>query len=299
MKPTMLERVQTYLAQRRALGYQLRVAGFWLRSFARYADRVQPHGGLTRACALHWACSPRDLQPATSAQRLQAVRRFAQFLVLSEPHTEIPSRYAFGPIGIRRPPHIYSAGQIRNLLARARQLSGQLRPHTMATLLGLLAATGLRIGEALRLDVRDVQIEEGWIVVRQSKYSRTRLVPLHSSALPPLRAYARQRQRLFPLACTFFVSERGTALAHRTVCETFGHLRRDLGSAQNPPRLHDLRHTFACRVLLRCQTHSKPTGDPVLVLARYLGHATVRSTFWYLHASPALLAQVVRRFRSP
>jgi len=295
----MVQRVRTYLAQRRALGYQLRVTGFWLEDFARYADRVQPHGTLTQARALRWAGAPKNLQPATRAQRLQAIRRFALFLLPSEPRTEIPPRHALGSPRGRPTPHFYRAEQISHLLRQARRLSGRLRPHTMATLIGLLAATGLRVGEALRLDVRNVQLEPGRVVVRQSKYGRSRLVPLHPSALAPLRAYARRRQRLFPLASAFFVSERGTALAHRTVCETFAQLRRGLGPTPHPPRLHDLRHTFACRVLLRCQGRRTRTPDPVLVLARYLGHAGPRSTYWYLHAFPALLARAVRRFHSP
>jgi integrase len=180
-------------------------------------------------------------------------------------------------------------------------LSGQLEPLTYRTLLGLLACTGLRISEALALTIQDVGLVQGVLTVRFSKFEHSRQVPLHSSALPPLRRYARRRTTLFPQAEMFFVSDRGQRLQYGAVNRVFRGLSRDMvpTNGRRHVRLHDLRHTFACRVLLRWQRSRRGVAARVVVLSRYLGHMHIRDTYWYLTAVPELLKQATATFPPP
>ena len=291
---SMRSRVQAYLAQRRALGFELDRQGRQLENFARYADGRRHRGFLTRQLAIQWACLPKGAQRSYWAGRLQVVRTFARYLLLTEPKTQIPPRHLFGPANRRQPPHLYSAAQIRLLLRRAGQLTGRLRPHTFHTLIGLLACTGLRISEALALKLEDVDLPQSLLTVRKSKYGKSRIVPLHRTAIPHLRAYATRRQKLFPLAASFFVSERGGPLALGTVDHLFITLRQGIPYNRRPPRLHDFRHTVACRVLQRWQASRKGAGQRIAVLSRFLGHAQVTDTYWYFTAFPKLMAEADR-----
>jgi integrase len=296
MKTTMRSRVRAYLAQRRALGFWLRSEGYLLLSFARYADRHASGGRLTHKLAIVWASLPKNADRHRWARRWEAVRRLAKFLILTDPKTEMPPRHLFGPAKQPYRPFIYSGQQIGQLLRAARRLPGQLRPWTYQTLLGLLACTGLRISEALGLKIADVDLQKGLLLIRDSKFHQTRWVPLHRTVLAPLQAYSRRRQRAFPWAERFFVSERGTVLAYSTVHAVFSRLRRTLAHQGHPPRLHDLRHTHACRVLQRWQAGRRGAQGRLLILSRYLGHHHLRDTYWYLHALPELLAVAGKRF---
>jgi site-specific recombinase XerD len=187
---TMLSKVRAYLGQRRALGFQLKSEGLRLLEFARYVDALNHRGPLTAKLAIRWACLPKAADPLWRARRLEIVRTFAKHLVLTEPRTQIPPRHVLGPAHRRRSPHLYSSAELQHLLRRAGQLRGSLQPHTWQTLIGLLASSGLRISEALHLKVSDVDWKQRFVVVRKSKYGKTRLVPLHPTALLPLRDYA-------------------------------------------------------------------------------------------------------------
>jgi integrase len=301
MRTTMLSRVRAYLAQRRAFGYKLQTEGRMLLSFARYADRSGHRGPMTRTLALRWAALPRHADRLYHARRLEVLRVFARDQAGLEPGTEIPPRHAFGPAHRRPIPHLYSPAQILQLLRRAGRLHGRLRPHAYQTLIGLLACTGLRISEALALCTADVDWEQGLLVIRESKYHHTRLVPLHATTLAVLRGYARRRQTLFPEAQHFFVSERGRRFAYTTVRSTFRALACGLtpNSGRQYVRLHDLRHTFACRILLRWQRSRCGAVGRLAILSRYLGHERISSTYWYLTAVPELLRDAAHRFESP
>jgi integrase len=270
-------------------------------NFARYVDQSGYRGPLTGKLALHWASLPREADPSYRARRLDIVRVFARHQAVLEPATQIPARHILGPAFLRKTPHLFTAQQLHQLMWRACRLSGQLRPVTWQTLIGLLACTGLRISEALALAVQDVDLERGVLTVRFSKCQHSRQVPLHSSALPPLRRYTRRRRRDFPQARHFFVSDRGQALSYTAVSKAFRSLTRDMIPSNRRPhvRLHDLRHTFACRVLLRWQHSRRGASGRVAILARYLGHTHLRHTYWYLTAIPPLLAQAATHFAPP
>lgn len=297
--------VDEYLALRHALGFSLRLPGAMLHHFAAFLER---HGApyITRDLALRWAQQPATAQPSTWANRLAAVRRFAQFWSASDPRTEVP------PLGLlphryaRKPPYIYTADDIRRLIAAARQLPSAtgLRPATYATLLGLLAVTGLRISEALALNRADVDGAEAVLTVRRTKFGKSRLVPVHPATQRALGRYARRRDRVYPKPTTesFFVSERGARLTQCTVRYTFNRLSRQVGlrgpADRRGPRLHDLRHRLAVTTLLRWYRAGVDVERHLPALSTYLGHRHVADTYWYLSAVPELLRLAAARLEA-
>jgi integrase len=300
--PTMVAKVKAYLAYRRSLGYQLKIEGRLLAQFAKFADRRRHRGPLTTELALRWARATSSADRLYWARRLEVVRCLARHLAPMEPGTEIPLRGLLGPAHRRTAPHIYSDAEIAGLMTSARRLgpTGGLRPQTFGTLIGLLAATGLRISEALHLARRDADLDRGLLTVRETKFRKTRLVPLHTTATAALRAYAELRDRTLPNCESdrVFVTDRGLHLKYSTVRTVFRQLCDGLQIAGNRrrPRLHDLRHTFACR---RVEAWSDAGLDPtqgIAALSTYLGHAKVTDTYWYLTATPDLMARAAAKF---
>jgi integrase len=305
--PTMISLVEDYLVFRRQLGFALKIEGAELLRFARYADRRGHKGPLTTELAVEWARLPKHSGRLYWARRLDAVRRFARYRILLDPATEIPPKGLLGPSYRRRPePYIYSEAETRSLLCAAAQLgpSGGLRPKTYVTLFGLLASTGLRVSEALRLTRADVDLQTGVLRIVETKFKKTRLVPLHPSTTQALRQYADQGDRYHasPTARTFFLTERGTALKYWRAFMTFRALRRSLnwteGRGRRRPTLHGFRHTFAVRCLLRWYQEGANVEQKIAALSTYLGHAKVSDTYWYLTAVPELLALAAARFES-
>jgi integrase len=300
MKLSMRSRVRAYLTRRRTLGYKLYREGRHLLNFACYADKTGHRGSLTTALAIRWATLPRSADPAYRARRLDIIRVFARHQAAFEPATQIPPRHVLGPAFRRRAPHLFTVQQLHFLMQRAGRLSGELRPLTYQTLIGLLACTGLRISEALALTVADVDLTEGVLTVRQSKAQHSRQVPFHPSALSQLRRYARRRAERLTQTQSFFVTDQGQPLRYGAVGQVFPALARDIipNNGRRYVRLHDLRHTFACRVLLKWQRSHRGAVGRVAVLSRYLGHLHPRDTYWYLTAVPQLLKHAAARFDS-
>jgi integrase len=308
-------RVEQYLDQRRHLGFELCSAENILRNFARFVTDVRHAGPLTVEVMAQWA---RQVQPRylvngrpnddTAARRLAALRPFMGWLQQFEPATEVPDDSSFGRIPGRVTPHIYHEAEIVALIAAARQLgpADGLRAATYATLFGLIAASGLRISEALGLSDLDVDLDGGLLTIRQTKFGKSRLVPLHPSAVGPLATYrALRRQFVQPTPrATFFVSTRGVRrgdpLGDRQVHRTFMQLREQLGwidrGAHGQPRVHDLRHSFAVRRLTLWHEHGADVDQRMLALSTYMGHAEISSTYWYLSAVPELMALAGARF---
>jgi len=304
-RPTMIALVEDYLAHRRRLGYVLRGVDHQLRSFARYVDASDHRGPVTVELAVRWAKLPKRANPQWWARRLAIVRWFAKHRSLFDPGTEVPPAGLLGPSCPRCRPHIYSEAEVSALLRAAAELGpiGGLRPHTYVALLGLLVSSGLRISEALHLSRADVDLEAGVLTVVQTKFRKSRLVPLHPSTTKALRRYAEQRDRYHPLAAnTFFLDTRGAPLGPSGVAKTFGILRRQLHWTKGPsgrrPRIHDFRHTMAVRRLLRWYEERADVGCKIAALSTYLGHVEVADTYWYLTAVPELMALVAVRFES-
>lgn len=290
----MIDAVDSYLALRRSAGFVLRNAEYLLRSFATFAaDRQQQH--ICTATAIEWASQA--LSPAQRHTRYQAVCDFAYYVRLEDPQHDLPPPNHFGHRKTRRVPHIYSPAEIDRLILAAKQLSSRdaLRPQTYATLISLLAATGLRISEALHLLVSDVTPDG--LLIRKTKFQKTRLVPLHETAAVGLRRYLTQRRgaHLARARDHVFVGDGGQPLAYGTAYRVFGTLLKSAGvlpSRGHRPRLHELRHTFAVRALESTPAGRQRIGQHMLALATYLGHVNIDSTYWYLESTPELLADI-------
>jgi len=288
----MIPAIDRYLALRRSAGFVLSNAQYLLRSFAAFAaDRQQQH--VRTATLIDWAS-----RAPTSAQRhtrYQTVRHFAQHAQLEDSQHELPQPNYFGPSKTRRAPRIYTAAEIDGLVLAAARLSGgdARRPQTYATLIRLLAATGLRISEALRLRYSDVTPDG--LLIRKTKFQKSRLVPLHDTAVAGLSRYLAQRRTMHLATDHVFVDDSGEPLAYGTVYRVFARLAQAAGIAPlrgHRPRLHELRHTFALRALQTAPAGRQRIGQHMLALTTYLGHVSIDSTYWYLESTPELLDDI-------
>lgn len=285
--------VDKYLELRRALGFKLHRAGWLLPDFVRY---LEAHGAeFIHLChALEWARQPPDGHPAWWAKRLSIVRGFVRHLHAEDPRHQVPPVDLI-PARVRRAvPVLFNASQITALLRAARRLKTPLRAATYETLFGLLAVTGMRIGEAIRLDREDIEWKQRLLVVRHSKFDKSREVVLHPSTMAALRRYTKLRDARCPHSRSqaFFVSLRGTRLIYNNAHRTFRNLARAAGLPAGRP--HDLRHSFAVTTLLRWYRTGVDVDAWMPRLSTYLGHAAPESTYWYLTASPELMA-IARR----
>lgn len=293
-----------YLVLRRSLGYKLEDVGRVLRSFVAFADQ-ESTGPITTELAVRWATQPADTTPIWWAHRLSAVRGFARYLHTLDPANEIPPAEMISAGSYRpAPPYLYTDADIAALMAAARRLTPPLRSATFETLVGLLSVTGVRIGEAMRLDRDDIDWAERLIVVRSSKFGRSREVLCHPSTIDALRAYNLKRDQLWahPSSGSFFVSSRGGRLIHHTVYPTFHELLAQAELLQGPhrpqPRVHGLRHSFAVRTLLRWYRDGDDVHARLPLLSTYLGHIRPENTFWYLSAVPELMALAAQRLEA-
>lgn len=302
---TVLETAQAYLAHRRKLGFALHIEGAELCRFARYADKIGHRGPITTDLAVQWAKLPQNCHPIYHARRLAVVCRFAKYIKLLVPETEVPPEGLLGPSHRRRPtPHIYSEEEIATIMRAAKNLTpiDGLRPHTYETLFGLLACTGMRISEALRVLREDLDLSSGTITIVETKFHKSRIIPLHPTTLETLKSYIDKRDRKHSIhkTKTFFVTENGTSLKYGKVIKTFREIVFGLGwrnkTGDRGPRIHDLRHTFAVRRLLEWYRRGEDVHQKISVLSTYLGHAKVTDTYWYLTAIPELMAIAAARF---
>ncbi len=285
---------QDYLDVRRALGFKLRHHTRWLRDFVSY---LEVHGSsvITTDLALRWARQPRNTCPAQWGRRLCAVRQFALHHRGSDERTEVPSADLIPYRPKRCTPHIYSAQELAALMEAARSLGCQLLAASYATLLGLLAATGMRVSEALALNMDDIDWDEGMVTVRNTKFGKSRHIPLHQSTLAALREYDRRRDRLRPhrRCAALFVSKTGTRVLYQGFHSTFLRLLRITGLDRRPgrrPRVHDLRHTFAMTTLRDWYRAGVDVESRLPHLSTYLGHVKPSTTYWYLSATPEFLS---------
>jgi integrase len=286
--------VAKYLEIRRALGFKLERDGMLLPEFVDYLA-AHHTSIITTRIAFEWARQPVDGHPAWWAARLSMVRGFAKHLQAEDPRHEVPPTDLI-PHQVRRAvPVIFSAHEISALLHASRRLRSPLRAATYETLFGLLAVTGMRIGEAIRLDRYDVDWASNLVVVHKSKFAKAREVVLHRSVVRVLRRYADARDKCHPRprSSRFFLSLTGTALIYNNAHLTFRNLARAAGIRAGRP--HDMRHTFAVRTLLRWYREGADVDARMSRLSTYLGHAAPDSTYWYLTAVPELMTIARRR----
>ena len=290
-----------YLATRHAMGYKLQHTD---RRLLEFVGSVFAQGStsITTRLALQWATQPAGASPKWWAKRLGIVRQFALYAQAFDPRTEVPPHHLIPCSSRRLTPYIYSKEDFARLLEAARAQPDRLSASTDTTLLSLIAVTGMRVGEAIRLDRRDLDHDRGLLVVRGTKFGKSRELPLHPSTVEALRRYARNRDLLLPIqySSRLFLSRKGKPLIYNNVHRRFHHLidRADLASrSPRRPRIHDLRHTFAVRTLIDWYRAGVEVESRLPLLSTYLGHLNPTMTYWYLTAVPELLLFVSERCR--
>ena len=303
---TLRQAVQEYLSLRRSLGFKLQDAGKGLLDFVAFMERHRT-SYITNAQALAWAQQPVDVQPAHWAQRLSFVRGFARHRCATDPRTQIPP-WGLLPFRPRRArPYLYSDDEIRSLLRATLDMPcrcqlSKLRPWTYHGLFGLLSVSGLRLGEARGLELRDLDLNAAVLTIRSGKFGKSRLVPLHASTCKVLADYLARRKRHWAgreVSSYLFVSNWGNRLDGGEIHRTFYKLSRQIGlrgrSDHHGPRLHDMRHRFATNTLVRWYRSNQDPECLLPILSAYLGHVHVADTQWYLSSSPELMREAMRR----
>jgi integrase len=297
----LADHLDGYLALRRSLGYELGRPGQMLHGFVSYLEEAGA-ATITTGHALAWATEPAGADPTWWRARLAAARGFAGYLAPLVPGTEVPPRGLLpGPQSRRAVPYLYSPAQIAALMTAAGAIRTPLRAATYQTLIGLLAATGMRVGEAISLDRGDLAAGQGLLTIRSGKFGKSRQLPLHASVLQALAGYAGLRDSACrrPATPAFFVSVTGTRLIYQNVHFTFHQLTQAAGlrprSPACRPRIHDLRHAFAVTTLARWHADGGDVTARLPLLSTWLGHADPAGTYWYLTGTPELMALAAAR----
>jgi integrase/recombinase XerD len=297
---SLREALADYLQIRRRLGFEMPQDGRLLEGFVEFLERAGAQR-ITTELALAWARRPADAHPHRWRQRLSVARGFARHLATIDPASDVPSKDLLPGHRPRIAPYVYTDAEIAALIAAAEKLRPPLRAARHQTLIGLLAVTGMRPGEALALDRQDVDLRHGVVHVRAGKQRKQREVPLHQSTISALGDYARLRDARFPESSTpaFFISARGRRMARGEVNRTFTELIREVGlegrGARARPRPHDLRHALAVGTLLDWYRAGEDVDRRMPLLSTFLGHVDPASTYWYLEAVPELLELISRR----
>jgi integrase len=292
--------VRDYVTMRRHLGYKLRRTPVLLNDFVGFLHK-QHADYITVSLALQWVQSKSKAPREEWAQRLSCVRCFARHLSAIDGRTQIPP-WGLMPFRFKRSrPYLYTDYELQTLLRAAVQIGG-LQGQTYYCLIGLLSVAGLRIGEALNLRTKDVDLDGGLLVITGAKFGKSRLVPIHVTTQKALAHYRRQRDKTFRRDLPyFFVSPRGCRLDESGVEDKFRRLTEEIGlrdpNAKRGPRLHDFRHRFAVKTLLAWYRSGEDPRRRLPVLSTYLGHVHVGDTYWYLSACPELMALALRRLK--
>jgi len=295
--------LENYLALRRSLGFKLERTGRLLAQFVAHCEAAGAET-VTIELALSWATLPKGGSESWLAHRLSVVRGFARHLALIDERTEVPPADLLPGRSHRATPYLYATEEVVQLMAAAQGFPSPLRRATFSTLVGLLYATGMRVGEAIRLDRDDVDFVQRILVVRGSKFGKSREIPVHDSTAAALHAYAKQRDDLCAQASSpaFFISLAGTRLLYGNVHLAFLRLVRDAGltprSARCRPRPHDLRHSFAVSTLIAWYRDGVDVEALLPKLSTYLGHVQPGNTYWYLSAAPELLGFAAARLEA-
>ena len=296
------QHMHDYLRIRRALGFKLEREERLLADFAAFSAQAGAET-VTIDIALTWAAQPHGASPVWTGQRLGTVRRFARYLHAIDPDAEIPPTDVYPARTRRATPYLYTDADIVALMAAARTLHNPLKAATFEAFIGLIAACGLRGGEAMRLDRDDFEPNRAVLTIRDSKFGKSRQLCLHPTTVQALQDYRLQGDQLCPLPTTasLFVSTTAARLCHATVQPTFRDLLRRAGitrTAASRPRIHDLRHSFAVKTLLGWYRDGDNVSARIPALSTYLGHIDPGATYWYLSAAPELLALAAQRLET-
>lgn len=292
-----------YLDLRRSLGFKLKTDERLLSDFAAFMEQ-RGATRITSKLALVWAQRPGTTDPNYLAGRLRAVRSFARYRILTDPRTEVPPTDLLPRQRSAFQPHLFSREEIARLLAASLQRRRGAKPisrWSRYAIFGLLSVTGMRVGEALNLDLEDIDLDNGVLTIRNTKFGKSRLVPVHTTTRAVLKLYLEQRNAFLAgrIVRPFFISPLGRRITHSTLSQSFRRLSRKLGirsvSGATGPRLHDMRHTMAVEVLRQCYGTGADPERRLPALSTYLGHTHLNYTYWYLHQNPSLMQQAVTR----
>jgi integrase/recombinase XerD len=292
-----------YLALRRSLGFKLKKDERLLMDFAEFMER-RGATWMTSRLALAWAQQPESTDPNYLAGRLRAIRSFARYRIVTDPRTEIPPTDLLPQQRSTFRPHIFSQDEIASVLTASLQRRRGAKPisrWSRYAIFGLLSVTGMRVSEVLNLDLEDVDLDNGVLIIRNSKFGKSRLVPVHATTCAALKLYLEQRNAFLAgrIARPFFISPLGRRITHSALSPSFRRMFRKLGlrgsSDTTGPRLHDLRHTMAVEVLRQCYYAGADPERRLPALSTYLGHSHLHYTYWYLHQNPSLMKQAVMR----
>jgi integrase len=296
----IMQIVDDYLSLRRRAGFELQVPEYLLRSFARFAaERGQLH--IKTNTVIDWASQAPSA--GQKVHRYNIVIRLARYAQLEDNQHQIPPHGLLGNKRKRKPPFIFTRVELDNLLKAAYQLqpADSIQPQSYSTLFALLACTGLRISEALNLTLDDITIDG--LMVRDAKFKKSRLVPLHQSVRLGLEQYLIRRNDFSTDDQHIFISNSGRGLAHNAVRYIFVKLLKQIGMDPAPrgwrrPRIHDLRHTFACRTLEAYQKEDANIDRHIVALSAYMGHTNISDTYWYLESTPELMQNIALKCES-
>lgn len=302
---TLHDSISAYLQLRRSLGFRLKKDERLLADFARFMEaRAATH--ITAKLAVQWAKLPAAGNMNYRAGRLRAVRSFARHHILNDPKTEIPAADLLPRQRMTFQPYIFSKEDITRILADTLRRRKGMKPITRLgrhTIYGLLSVTGMRVSEVINLNVSDVDLDQGVITIRNTKFGKSRLVPVHATTSAALRRYKEQRDTFLGSTNVkyFFISQLGHHVCHGGLDRSFRRLTRRLGireaTAPKGPRLHDLRHSMAVEVLQRCYQSGADPERRLPALSTYLGHTHLNYTYWYLHQNPRLMTEAMGRLQ--
>ncbi|OGT42302.1 MAG: hypothetical protein A3F13_07245 [Gammaproteobacteria bacterium RIFCSPHIGHO2_12_FULL_40_19] len=297
---SLIASLHDYINVRKSLGYKLTEQERYLKSFVKFLKKKNCQY-VTVKLATEWATLPRDAKLATWSQRLSIVRLFARYRIASDPRTEVPPPYLLSQQPNRVTPYIYSEQEIQKLLKACQLLPSKgLRCHTYFTFFGLIAVTGCRINELISLNRNDFDEKNGWIIIRNSKCDKSRLLPLHQTTIQQLKKYAKIRDR-FPVqdGNAFFLSDRGMRITEWSTRYVFIQISKKIGLRNmidsHGPRIHDIRHRFAILTLLNWYHEGADINKKIILLSTYLGHKKPTDTYWYVTGTPELLAQATAK----
>lgn len=304
----LTRQIEDFIAFKRGMGYLIIVEAAELRRFGRFAKARGHQGSLTADLALDWAAAKSTYSRWYKARRLETVSTFARFALAFDPETQMPPAGVFGRAHLRTSPYIYTENEVVILMQRAKQLLSPdgLRGIAVSTVLGLLWATGIRVSEACRLSRKDVHYQNSELHIRDTKFHKERIIPLHPTVVRELKRYEEYRNKLYPNVTTpsLFLSTGGEPLSLRNLEYGFTVIRHcllpedKLKWNRRPPRLYDLRHSFASHTILRWVKEGVDVNHRINSLSTYLGHVKPSDTYWYLTGTPELLAIATEKFEN-